>query len=138
MNISFRQMRAFSAVARAGSFTAAAKQVNLTQSAVSAAVSTIETRYGVKLFDRVGRRIELTESGRLFLTEARAVLAAEALRLKTKAQIWGSDFVAREENGRLIYEEGGRVLDLPRPRLMGTHQITHQQQKSRSCCLLCC
>jgi dihydrofolate synthase/folylpolyglutamate synthase len=57
--------------------------------------------------------------------EARAVLAAEALRLKTRARIWGKDFVAREENGRLIYEEGDRVLDLPRPRLLGGHQIAN-------------
>ncbi len=57
--------------------------------------------------------------------EARAVLATEALRLKTKALVWGKDFVAREENGRLMYEEGDRVLDLPRPRLMGAHQISN-------------
>jgi DNA-binding transcriptional LysR family regulator len=42
---------------------------------VSAAIAALENRHAVKLFSRVGRRIELTESGRIFLSEARAVLA---------------------------------------------------------------
>ena len=49
------------------------------QSAVSAAIANIEGRHATKLFHRVGRGIELTEVGRVFLVEARAVLArAEA------------------------------------------------------------
>jgi len=63
--------------------TRAAADLRLTQSATSAAIAALESRYDTKLFDRVGRRIELTEAGRLFLAEARAVLAraqaAEAL-----------------------------------------------------------
>jgi dihydrofolate synthase/folylpolyglutamate synthase len=55
--------------------------------------------------------------------EPRAALAAEALRLGIEARFWGRDYTAREENGRLIYEDGSRVLDLPRPRLIGGHQI---------------
>ncbi len=57
--------------------------------------------------------------------EARAALASEALRLGLEARLWGRDFAAREENGRLIYEDGARVLDLPRPRLLGDHQIAN-------------
>lgn len=49
--------------------------MNVTQSAVSAAIAALEGRYGVKLFHRVGRGIRLTEAGRLFLPEARAVIA---------------------------------------------------------------
>jgi DNA-binding transcriptional LysR family regulator len=49
--------------------------LNLTQSAVSSAIAVLESRYGTKLFDRIGRGIALTEAGRLFLPEARAVLA---------------------------------------------------------------
>ena len=41
----------------------------------SAAVAALEARYGVKLFDRVGRGIELTEAGRLFVVEAKGVLS---------------------------------------------------------------
>ena len=55
--------------------TRAAEALHLTQSAVSAAIAALESHYGVSLFHRVGRRIELNEEGRLFLGEARAVLA---------------------------------------------------------------
>ncbi len=75
MALTLEQLRIFVAVAEREHVTQAARALNLTQSAVSAAVSAIEARHGVKLFDRVGRRIELTETGRTFLTEARAVLA---------------------------------------------------------------
>ncbi len=56
-------------------FTAAARKLNLTQSAVSNAVSALEQRHDVHLFDRVGRGVVLNELGRSFLPEARAVLA---------------------------------------------------------------
>jgi DNA-binding transcriptional LysR family regulator len=49
--------------------------LNLTQSATSAAIAALETRYGIKLFDRVGRGIVLTQAGREFLGEARGVVA---------------------------------------------------------------
>jgi DNA-binding transcriptional LysR family regulator len=78
MALTLEQLRIFVAVAEREHVTQASRALNLTQSAVSAAVSAIEARHGVKLFDRVGRRIELTEAGRLFLTEARAVLARAA------------------------------------------------------------
>ncbi|MFA6268070.1 MAG: LysR family transcriptional regulator [Pseudolabrys sp.] len=76
--MTLEQLRIFVAVAEREHVTQAARALNLTQSAVSAAVSALEARYSVKLFDRIGRRIELTETGRLFLTEARAVLARAA------------------------------------------------------------
>lgn len=52
--------------------------MNVTQSAVSAAIAALEERYGVRLFDRVGRGIRLSEAGHLFLPEARAVVAQAA------------------------------------------------------------
>ncbi|MCF4124942.1 MULTISPECIES: LysR family transcriptional regulator [Methylobacterium] len=73
------QLRIFVAVAERQHVTRAAEALNLVQSAVSAAIAALEGRHAVKLFHRVGRGIELTEAGRLFLAEARAVLArAEA------------------------------------------------------------
>lgn len=73
------QLRIFVAVAEREHVTRAAEALNIVQSAVSAAVSGLESRHRVKLFHRVGRGIELTEAGRVFLGEARAVLArAEA------------------------------------------------------------
>ncbi|MES2531128.1 MAG: LysR family transcriptional regulator [Pseudomonadota bacterium] len=73
MNISFRQMRAFSAVARAGSFTTAARQLNLTQSAVSMLVQQLEDSLGLQLFDR-GAAVTLTEAGQQLLPLARRIL----------------------------------------------------------------
>ncbi|MEE7447728.1 LysR family transcriptional regulator [Methylobacterium radiotolerans] len=73
------QLRIFVAVAERQHVTRAAEALNIVQSAVSAAVSGLEERHAVKLFHRVGRGIELTDAGRIFLEEARAVLArAEA------------------------------------------------------------
>ncbi|TXN24358.1 LysR family transcriptional regulator, partial [Methylobacterium sp. WL19] len=76
------QLRIFVAVAERQHVTRAAEALNLVQSAVSTAIANIEGRHATKLFHRVGRGIELTEAGRIFLVEARAVLArAEAAEL---------------------------------------------------------
>lgn len=73
--MTLEQLRIFAAVADKQHVTQAARELNLTQSATSAAIAALENRYGIKLFDRVGRGIMLTHTGRTFLTEARAVLA---------------------------------------------------------------
>ncbi len=67
-------MRVFVAVAERLHVTQAAAALNMTQSAASAAIRTLEGRLDAVLFDRVGRHIELTEAGRVLLPEARAVL----------------------------------------------------------------
>ncbi|WP_019171476.1 LysR family transcriptional regulator [Pseudaminobacter salicylatoxidans] len=76
--MTLEQLRIFVAVAEREHVTRAARDLHLTQSATSAAVAALEARHATKLFNRVGRRIELTEAGRLFLDEARAVLARAA------------------------------------------------------------
>ena len=73
--MTLEQLRIFVAVAEREHLTQGSRALNLTQSAVSSAIATLEARYATKLFDRIGRRIVLTEAGRLFLIEARAVLA---------------------------------------------------------------
>lgn len=72
--MTLEQLRVFLEVARLEHVTNAAGVLNMTQSAVSAALARLETQHGVKLFDRVGRRIELTDQGRRFRYEAAAVL----------------------------------------------------------------
>jgi DNA-binding transcriptional LysR family regulator len=80
--MTLEQLRVFVAVAERQHVTRAAASLNLAQSAASAAIAALEARHGAKLFHRVGRGIELTEAGALFLAEARAVLArAEAAEL---------------------------------------------------------
>jgi DNA-binding transcriptional LysR family regulator len=76
--MTLEQLRIFVAVAEREHVTQAARDLNLTQSATSAAVAALEARYATKLFHRIGRRIELTQAGKLFLVEARAVLAQAA------------------------------------------------------------
>ena len=73
--VTLEQLRVFVAVAEREHVTEAARALNLTQSAVSNAVAALEERHGVRLFDRVGRGIRLNDAGRLFLDEARGVLA---------------------------------------------------------------
>jgi DNA-binding transcriptional LysR family regulator len=68
------QLRIFIAVADRGHVTRAAAALGITQSAASAAIAALERRYRARLFDRVGRGIQLTETGRRFLREARAVV----------------------------------------------------------------
>lgn len=69
------QLRIFIAVAEREHLTQAAEALNLTPSAVSSAIRVLEERYGIALFHRTGRRIELTQTGHAFLPEARATLA---------------------------------------------------------------
>lgn len=83
------QLRVFIAVAEHMHVTRAAQALNMTQSAASASIAALENRCGVKLFDRVGRRIELTQSGELFLAEARAVVARAAQAEMVLAEISG-------------------------------------------------
>lgn len=69
----FRQIRYALAVARDRSFTKAAHRLNVSQSAVSEQVRQLEGQIGFALFRRIGRGIELTEQGRMFLREAERV-----------------------------------------------------------------
>ena len=73
--MTFEQLSIFVAVAEREHLTQAARAIGLTPSAVSSSIRTLEAFYGVELFHRVGRRIELTNEGRVFLGEAKATLA---------------------------------------------------------------
>lgn len=72
--MTLEQLRIFVAVAEHLHVTKAARALNLTQSAASAAVAALERRYETALFHRIGRGIQLTEAGGMLLAEARAVL----------------------------------------------------------------
>jgi DNA-binding transcriptional LysR family regulator len=73
-NPSIRQLRAFDAVARHGSFRSAAEALALTQPAVSAAVRELESVLGAALFERDTHRVALTPAGAAVLEEAQWVL----------------------------------------------------------------
>jgi DNA-binding transcriptional LysR family regulator len=63
-HVTLRMLRVFAAVARQSSVTAAAKELHLTQPAVTMQVKELERSCGAPLFERLGRRIYLTEAGR--------------------------------------------------------------------------
>jgi DNA-binding transcriptional LysR family regulator len=73
--LTLEQLRIFVAVAEREHVTEAARALNLAQSAASHAIAALEARHATRLFDRVGRRVALTEAGRAFLAEARTILA---------------------------------------------------------------
>ena len=73
--MTLEQLRIFATVAQHQHMTKGAQALNLAQSAASHAIAALEARYGTRLFDRVGRRIALTEAGQALLVDAQAILA---------------------------------------------------------------
>lgn len=80
MNLTFRQLTIFEAVARHLSFTKAAEELHLTQPAVSMQIKQLEQATGVPLFELLGKRVYLTEAGQELQRYSRSItlLLAEA------------------------------------------------------------
>ncbi|MFS2156825.1 transcriptional activator NhaR [Pseudomonas sp. Pseusp122] len=68
--LNYRQLHYFWVVAKTGSIVRACEQLNLTPQTISGQISLLEQTFGVELFRRVGRQLELTEVGRLTLPYA--------------------------------------------------------------------
>src|SRR5262245_52672852 len=90
-----RQLTAFATLARLGSFTRAAQELYLTQSAISHAIKALEDEAGCRLFERAGRRVALTQSGEQFLRHVDKILG------EMKAARRGLDELSRWGHGRL-------------------------------------
>lgn len=73
-HFSLDQLRIFQAIAEQGSFKRAAESLYISQPAVSLQIQNLEAALGMPLFDRSGRKAELTEAGRLFLEYTHRVL----------------------------------------------------------------
>src|SRR4051812_25904923 len=69
-----RQLRAFSVLARTGSFTASARELHLTQSAISHSMKALEQETGCRLLDRMGKKATLTQAGEQLLQHAERIL----------------------------------------------------------------
>lgn len=70
MKLNFKHLRYFHAVAHDGNLTNAARRLNVSQSALSTQIRLLEESVGHALFERLGRRLELTEAGRVALNYA--------------------------------------------------------------------
>jgi DNA-binding transcriptional LysR family regulator len=87
IELDWNSARAFCATADAGSLSAAARKLGLTQPTMSRQVAALEAGLGVTLFERVGKRLVLTETGRDLLAHARVMAdAAEALTLAAEGR----------------------------------------------------
>ena len=70
-NLSLRQLRAFDEVARQGAFAPAARELCITQSALSESIRQLEDAVGTRLFDRTTRTVGLTAAGQAFVLDVR-------------------------------------------------------------------
>lgn len=100
MPISHAHLRSFHAVATHGSFTRAAEALHITQPTLSGQVKELEERYGLKLFIRHGRHIELTDIGKSALVITRQMFRheedVEQLFLSARALTTGKLLVAAD------------------------------------------
>ena len=104
------QLRIFVGVAEREHMTRGAAALHVTQSAASAAIAALEAQHGVELFHRIGRGITLTDAGRAFLDEARAVLGRAA-----GAELALSEF-ARLQRGTLHLVASQTIVNYWLPR----------------------
>jgi DNA-binding transcriptional LysR family regulator len=93
MRFSLRQLQVFTAVARGESVSRAAEALGMSQSAVSGALLELERQFDVRLFERVGKRLQLSELGRALRPRAEA-LCQHALELE-------AGFTGQADEGRL-------------------------------------
>lgn len=86
-----RQLRAFVALAKSGSFTLAGKELFVSQSAVSHSIKGLENDTGCRLFDRLGKKVHLTPAGEHLLHHAEKILREMALARESIEQraAWG-------------------------------------------------
>ena len=99
--MTLNQLKIFIAIAEVGNVTKAADLLGITQSAASASIASIENIYQVKLFERVGRSIILSEVGKRFLPEAQKVIssaksATKFLKLISKKTVGSINIAASQ------------------------------------------
>lgn len=111
-------LRTFLAVARTENFTAAAAELHLSQSTVTAHVKTLERELGARLFDRMPRGARLTAAGGRALERAVGLLEAEA-RLRAAA---AGDALP---SGTVAVGAGDTLCSAPVPRVIASLRRSH-------------
>ncbi|GAB2702403.1 selenium metabolism-associated LysR family transcriptional regulator [Paenibacillus thermoaerophilus] len=134
MALNFHQLHIFYSVAEKGSFSAAAQSLHMTQPAVTMQIQSLEDYFGVKLFQRSTKRIEITEAGRTLLPyarrgmrliqEAEAAMAAYSRMLAGSLQLGASLTIGEYILPRLLGRFNRDHPDITiRLKVMNTAQI---------------
>jgi DNA-binding transcriptional LysR family regulator len=116
-----RQLERFLAVAEELNFTRAANRLHVVQSALTTSIQDLEMELGTTLLIRSTRRVELTETGRAFLTEARRVLAGVRASREAVSAVEG---LLRGTLTLGIMNRYVSKVDLPR--ILGRFRAKHQ------------
>jgi DNA-binding transcriptional LysR family regulator len=117
--MNLEQLRSFRAVAERGGFSRAATALFLSQSTVSMQIAALERELGVPLFERLGRRIVLTDAGREFLDYTASALAT--LEEAQRAMMEHRTLLA----GRLLVGASHTVGNYVVPRLFGQYRARY-------------
>jgi DNA-binding transcriptional LysR family regulator len=124
MRYTLRQLEVFLAVARTGSVSRAGDELGMSQSAVSGALADLERQFDVRLFDRRGKRVQLSDVGRALRSRAEAVwdeaheletaLAEhdDRSRLRVGATLTVGNYVAVPLMARFMREKPGALVRL--------------------------
>jgi DNA-binding transcriptional LysR family regulator len=117
-----RQVQTFRAVAEELSFSRAAAKLGYVQSSVSAQVGALERELGVPLFDRLGRRIKLTDAGEVMLAHSRRLLA---LAQETKGAVVDAGMGSGEVTGSLTVSAPETLITYRLPKLLALFHERH-------------
>ncbi len=117
-----RQVETFRAVAEELSFSRAANRLGYVQSSVSSQVAALEQELGMPLFDRLGRRIALTEAGKVMLSYSRRL---SALAEETKEAVVDAGVGSGEVTGSLVVSAPETLLTYRLPPLLARFHERH-------------
>jgi DNA-binding transcriptional LysR family regulator len=117
-----RQVETFHAVATERSFSRAAAKLGYVQSSVSAQVGALERELGVPLFDRLGRRIALTDAGEVMFAHSGKLLA---LAERTREAVVDAGVGSGEVTGSLTVSSPETLLTYRLPKLLALFHERH-------------
>lgn len=118
-NMNMNQLRIFLAVAGHLSFTRASEELNLTQPGISKHIKELEEYYGARLFDRLGKKVALTQAGEILLTSVKKVFG---LLTESKARI---DDLKGLAGGKLAIGASFAVGTYILPGLLAKFRVDH-------------
>ena len=120
-SLNLDQLRSFVEVVKRGSFTAAAKELNLTQPAITHQIQELERRFEVVLVERIGKRAHLTHAGEKLIEHARHLLDQDAFT-RNSMRVFADNGVGRVRIGTSM-----TLLMYALPRILQKLKTGHPQ-----------